>query len=152
MFHRRSVLLWLAALPAVFGTAQTAFAAQPDILSYDGAAIGGYDPVAYFTQSAPVKGDAAHSVTWKGAEWLFASAENKTLFEGNPEAYAPKYGGYCAFAASKNAVAPTAPDAWTVYENRLYLNYSTDVRSIWKKDIPGNVAKADSYWPGPLQN
>ena len=55
-----------------------------------------------------------------------------------------------AFAAAHNAVAPTEPDAWTVHEGKLYLNYNTYVRSQWLEDVPGNVAKADGFWPGPL--
>ena len=151
MLTRRTLLHTAAALPVALA-ASTALAAQPEILSYDGAAIGGYDPVAYFTQSAPVKGDAAHTVSWRGAEWRFASAENKATFAANPEAYAPQYGGYCAFAASKNAVAPTEADAWTVHDGKLYLNFNTQVRGIWSQDIPGNVALADGFWPGPLSN
>lgn len=69
---------------------------------------------------------------------------------GKPGAYAPQYGGYCAYAASKGAVAPTAPDAWTVHDGKLYLNYSQEVRDIWSEDIPGNVARADATWPEPL--
>lgn len=142
--------LMISAAAALLLLPRLAEAGEPDILSYDGAAIGGYDPVAYFTQGAPVKGKPAHAVTWRGAEWRFASAANRETFEANPEAYAPQYGGYCAYAASKGAVAPTAPDAWTVHDGKLYLNYSQTVRGIWSEDIPGNVAKADANWPAPL--
>jgi YHS domain-containing protein len=106
--------------------------------------------VAYFTQGAPVTGDAAHALMWKGAEWRFASAENMAQFESDPMAYAPQYGGYCAFAMSKGAIATTDPDAWTIHDGKLYLNYSVNVRKIWSEDIPGNVEKADGHWPGIL--
>ena len=150
MLTRRTFLTATAALPLV--VSGPAFASEPEILSYDGAAIGGYDPVAYFKQSEPVKGDPAHTTTWKGAEWRFASADNKAAFEADPEAYAPKYGGYCAYAASKGYVAPTEADAWSIHDGKLYLNYNKRVRGIWGKDIPGNIAKADANWPGPLSN
>lgn len=150
MLTRRTFLAASAVLP--FAAGGPALAAQPEILSYDGAAIGGYDPVAYFTRSAPVKGDPAHTVTWKGAEWRFANARNKAAFEADPVSYAPKYGGYCAYAASKGYVAPTEADAWAVYEGRLYLNFNKRARELWKEDIPGNIAKADAIWPGPLSN
>jgi len=148
MRTRRDILAAAAALPIILLATRPVAAGGSKILTYDEAAIGGYDPVAYFSQSAPVKGDPAHSTTWKGVEWRFASAENKAAFEAEPEAYAPQYGGFCAYAASKNAIAPTSPDAWTVHDGKLYLNYSTDVRSIWRQDIPGNIAKADANWPG----
>ena len=148
MCTRRIFLAAVASFPMALLAVRPAAAGDTKLLIYDGAAIGGYDPVAYFSQSAPVLGDPAHSTTWKGAEWRFANAENKAAFEADPEAYAPQYGGFCAYAASKNAIAPTSPDAWTVHEGKLYLNYSTDVRSVWRQDIPGNIALADANWPG----
>lgn len=150
MTTRRSFLTLAATLPLAALIARTAFAAQPDVFSKGGVAINGYDPVAYFTDKAPVKGDAANSVTWKATEWHFASAENAAKFEADPDAFAPRYGGYCAYAASKNAIAPTSADAWTVYDGKLYLNFDIGVRDVWKQDIPGNIVRADANWPAVL--
>jgi len=150
MFTRRSFLITATALPVVTMSTRPAFAAEPEIFSRDGAAINGYDPVAYFTQSAPVKGDAAYNLTWKEAQWYFASAESKAMFEATPGEYAPQYGGYCAYAVSKGSTAKTEPDAWTVYEGKLYLNYNRSVRALWSRDIPGNITRANANWPGVL--
>ncbi|MDE0307893.1 MAG: YHS domain protein [Albidovulum sp.] len=128
----------------------SSFAAQPEVFSRNGAAINGYDPVAYFLEEKPVKGLDEHSLTWKGAVWKFSNDENKALFEEDPDAYAPQYGGYCAYAVSKNYTAKTEPDAWTLYDGKLYLNYSKLVRALWAVDIPGNVEKGDENWPGVL--
>ena len=116
----------------------------------DGVALGGTDPVAYFTQSAVVPGVSDHSLEHDGATWHFASADNKAAFMGDPEKFAPRYGGYCAYAVSKGGTAPTVPEAWTIHEDRLYLNFSLDVMGIWREDIPGNIALADANWPGVL--
>jgi YHS domain-containing protein len=116
-------------------------------IDWKGVAIKGYDPVAYFTMSKPVKGDKDHVVNWMGATWRFASAGNRDLFEKDPEKYAPRYGGYCAYGVANNYLVKIDPKAWTVYEGRLYLNYSLDVREQWKGDIPGNIMKADDNWP-----
>ena len=150
MLNRRTFVLGTLALPSPALIAQPAFAAKPPVFATDGIAINGFDPVAYFTDSAPVKGYMAFQSDWEGAKMLFASAENKAMFDADPEKFGPKYGGYCAFAVFKGATAPTDPEAWTVHEVRLYLNFSVDVRSVWKKDIPGNVKKADANWPGVL--
>jgi YHS domain-containing protein len=56
----------------------------------------GSDLFAYFTEEKLVRGSAMHSPTHDGATWHFASAENRDLFELNPEKYACQYGGYCA--------------------------------------------------------
>ncbi len=137
-----------ATAPALL--ARRAYAMKPKVFVHNGLAIRGYDPVAYFTQGGPVEGTEEHRSDWNGATWAFASAENKAMFDADPEAFAPKYGGYCAYAVSKGSTATTEPDAWTIYEDRLYLNFNTTVRGIWSEDIPGNVAKADNNWPGVL--
>lgn len=152
MRTRRSILAGVAALPALYLTTGPARAASPEVFARDGAAIGGYDPVSYFTEGKPVKGDATHSVMWKGAEWHFANAENKASFESDPEAYAPQYGGYCAFAVSRGYTAKTEPDAFTVHEGKLYLNYDKGVRRRWEQDVPGNISKGDANWPTVLGN
>lgn len=150
MKTRRQFLVLAAALPATLAGARLALAATPPVFATDGVAINGYDPVAYFTEGRPVKGDAAHTSDWQGAEMRFVSAETKAMFDADPDTYAPKYGGYCAYAVSKGATAPTDPEAWTVHEGRLYLNFSTDVRALWRQDIDGNIARADENWPAVL--
>lgn len=151
MLNRRTFLT--AAVTGATATAFAtlpAFAQKPFVHTKNGIAIGGYDPVAYFTDAKPVKGSAAHSAQHDGATWHFASAENAAMFKGDPARYAPQFGGYCAYAVSKGATAPTDPAAWTVYEGKLYLNYDLSVRDIWSRDIPGNLAKANANWPGVL--
>jgi YHS domain-containing protein len=116
-------------------------------VGWTGVAIKGYDPVAYFTEKMPVKGNKDFQYEWSGAKWRFASEENMETFKGDPEKYAPRYGGHCAFGVANGYLVNIDPDAWTVYEGRLYLNYSLSVREQWKEDIPGNIRKADANWP-----
>ena len=86
----RSVSVLLLAL----GMTCTALAAQPPVYQTSEGAIDGYDPVAYFVSNAPTKGTKAYTHKWNGADWYFASAENRDLFMANPEKFAPRYGGY----------------------------------------------------------
>lgn len=116
-------------------------------VGWTGVAIKGYDPVAYFTEKNPVKGDSEFDYEWSGAKWRFASEKHLELFKTDPEKYAPRYGGYCAYGVANNYLVKIEPEAWTVYEGRLYLNYSLKVREQWKEDIPGNIRKADTNWP-----
>ena len=117
------------------------------VFQQNGVAIKGFDPVSYHTMQQAVKGNAQYAVEWKGVNWHFSSQENKGLFSGNPGKYAPEYGGFCAYAASKGSLAPVDPFAWTVRSDKLYLNYSMSVRDLWRKDIEGNIKKADFNWP-----
>ncbi|NER83294.1 MAG: YHS domain-containing protein [Leptolyngbya sp. SIO1D8] len=115
-----------------------------------GLAIRGADAVAYFTESAAVLGSADYEYEWNGATWRFSSAANMEAFKANPEAYAPQYGGYCAKALSEGNLASVDPRAWLIVDGKLYLNYSDDVQAQWVEDIPGNIEKADAFWPGVL--
>ena len=151
MPQTRRAFLGLLAIPPVLAlTGAPVSAAEPETFQTDGIAINGYDPVGYFTDGAPVKGSADHALMHNGATWHFASADNMAAFQADPEKYGAKFGGYCAFAASKGYLAPTVPEAWTVYEDRLYLNFSLRARELWLQDVPGNIALGEANWPGIL--
>ncbi len=100
-----------------------------DAVNKDGksVAIKGYDAVAYFRQGAPVKGSPAFKQQWMGATWLFSSAEIRDLFAADPDKYAPRYGGYCAYAVSEGHTASIDPEAWKIVDGKLYLNYSKGI-------------------------
>lgn len=121
--------------------------AVPPINTESGIAIKGYDPVAYFTAGKPVRGDARHSHDWMGAKWQFSTDENRQTFIADPERYAPRYGGYCAYAVSQGITADIDPNAWKIVDGSLYLNLSPGVADIWNKDIPGYIALANENWP-----
>jgi YHS domain-containing protein len=139
-----------AAALAVALAAGIARAADPVNTNGSPVALGGHDVVAYFTEGRPVVGQAAHEAEWNGARWRFASAAHRARFLEAPARYAPRYGGYCAYAVSHGYTAPVAPEAWRIVDGGLYLNYSKDVQKLWERDIPGNVRKADGNWPGVL--
>lgn len=151
MLNRRTFLISAAAAPAAFSLATPALAKTPEIYAPDGIAMKGYDTVAYFKQETHVKGNASFKTNWKGAEWHFASAENLADFTASPEAFAPQYGGWCAFAVAHGATAKTDADAWTLHDGKLYMNFNKSVRAKWRKDIPGFVARADANWPAVLE-
>jgi len=113
----------------------------------DGAALRGYDPVAYFQDGGPKPGSAAFTSTYQGSEFRFASAANRDAFAANPEKYAPQYGGYCAFGLTRGYKATTDPLSFKVVDGKLYLNYNKQVQELWNKDVAGYVKIADAKWP-----
>ena len=119
---------------------------------FGGVAIKGYDPVAYFTQSKPIKGEKAHSHKWNGATWRFANARHLELFKASPDKYAPQFGGYCAWAVSQNYTANIDPSQWTVYKEKLYLNYDKDVQKKWLADKDNFIELATKNWPGIIKD
>lgn len=115
--------------------------------TFNNVAVSGYDTVAYFTQGKPVKGSTSFQTSYKGAEWRFASAQNLAKFKSNPAAFAPQYGGYCAWAVSQGYTASGDPTVWKVVNNKLYLNYNQEIGVKWSKNIPGFIKAGDANWP-----
>ena len=116
----------------------------------EGVAIGGFDPVGYFTEGRPVAGSAAFTLRWNGATWRFASAASRDRFAANPEAYAPRFGGYCAWAVSQNYIAPGDPNVWRIVDGRLYLNFNARAKELWEADLAGAIARGNANWPSVL--
>ena len=109
--------------------------------------VQGYDLVAYHTEGKPVRGNGTNLVVIDDVTYLFASEENKKAFEANPEKYIPAYGGYCAYGVAVGKKFVGDAEVWEVVDGTLYLNLDPNIQKEWKKDVPGNIQKADSNWP-----
>lgn len=144
-----------------FGLALACFSLTPPALAqsrkaeiYTGllssTAVGGYDPVAYFSEGRPVQGRSDLTYKWKGTNWRFASEKNLEAFKARPDAYAPQYGGYCAWAVSQGYTAKGDPNHWKIVDGKLYLNYDSRVQRDWERDIPGHISRANGNWPTVL--
>lgn len=114
----------------------------------DGAAILGYDAVAYFTDNKPAKGNPKFQSEYEGAKYYFASAEHKALFDANPAKYTPAYGGYCGYAASTDRLSPISPEWFQIIDGRLILQHNKKATDKFNADQKGNIVKADQNWPG----
>lgn len=113
----------------------------------DGVALRGYDAVAYFKDSKPVKGSAQFEHEWMGAKWRFSSKENRDAFAASPGKYAPQFGGYCAWAVGHNYTADADPEAWRIVEGKLYLNYNRSVQQKWEQDRAKWIEDGHRNWP-----
>jgi len=78
--------------------------------------------------------------------YLFSTEENMKTFKKSPAKYVPAYGGYCAYGAAVGKKFNGDPEVWKIVDGTLYLNLNEDVSKIWNKDVPGNIAKADTNW------
>src|SRR5271165_24583 len=120
-------------------------------LDRNGVAIQGYDPVAFFTDNRPVKGNAQFQSEYRGAKYYFVSSEHKTAFDKEPAKYEPQFGGYCAYGASQGHKAPIKIDAWQIVNGRLLMQYDLGVKDDFNKDQQNNLSKADRNWPGLVE-
>ena len=144
----RSMILAVpvSGLPLI--AAAPAAQAEPPIYKgvFSNTALQGHDPVAYFTEGKPVKGDEAFTTEYMGAEFRFASAANRDAFLADPHAYAPQYGGYCAWAMADGKHAKGDARHWRIVDGKLYLNYNKSIQKKWDADIPGFIERADTEW------
>ena len=111
--------------------------------------IGGYDPVAYFTDGKPVPGASEFEYVWHDARWRFASAGHRDLFVGDPNRYAPQYDGYCAGGVSSDAPHKDTvdPEAWAIVDGKLYLTHTTRSLGRWSQNPAEKIKTADGNWP-----
>jgi YHS domain-containing protein len=148
MIVKLAALGFIAAVPI---STPAAAAPAPEIsVAEDGLAARGYDVTAYFTAGRPVVGSAAHQIEHKGATWRFASAESQARFQANPAAYAPQFGGYCAWAVSQGYIAPGDPKQWKIVDGKLYLNANARARELWEADQADAITRGHANWPAVL--
>lgn len=120
------------------------------VSTVDGTALGGYDPVAYSAQAKPVPGNPEITAEWSGAKWRFATPDHRDRFLASPERYAPRVGGYCAFAVSfsANPKAPAAPPGnplrWSIVDGKLYLNANRFAHVLFR--LFKRAAPAERVW------
>ncbi|MGE0551802.1 MAG: YHS domain-containing (seleno)protein [Gemmatimonadales bacterium] len=143
----------LLAITLLLGMVAPAAAQNKVLVNIDktGLALQGFDPVSYFTPTGPVRGRQDLTASHLGATYRFASAENRDRFVADPATYAPQFGGYCGYGASRDYLAPVDPEAFTLMDGRLILQNSKRVLQLWLKDPTGRLALADRNWSGLLE-
>ena len=143
----KSAKTFLTGLAVSVSLATSALAAGVELnASSTGLALQGYDPVAYFTEGEPTKGNYAITSVYNEATYRFASEEHKAAFEADPDAYLPQYGGYCAFGAAMGFKFDGDPNYWHIEDGELYLNLAAEIQERWEQDVPGFIQQADANW------
>lgn len=121
-------------------------AQKGEVFSTKEGAIKGYDPVSYFNEQKPVKGQKEFSYEWKSATWYFSSEANLVSFKESPQVYAPQFGGYCAYGMSSGKKYKIEPEAWKIVDGKLYLNYSKNIHEKWLADEVAFIRDANANW------
>lgn len=134
------------AMTRMMGIGAISWGMHDPIYQNDGLAMGGYDPVSFYSTSGPQEGNPHFEITWMESKWRFASEKNMTLFKETPEQYAPAFGGYCAFAVSKGFTAPSSPEFWELHQGQLYLFSNQEVKQDFAKDLDQMKTLAEENW------
>ncbi len=143
--------LAVAAAVPLAGGAPAATTEQVVADPHSGLAIGGFDPVAYFTDGVAQPGRSEFEFGFAGVIWRFRNEGNRAAFVADPEVYMPRFGGHDPLAVARGASAPGHPALWAIAEDRLYLFYSAAARDAFVRD-PGAAAEAaERGWPAVLK-
>ena len=106
----------------------------------------GADVVAYFTDSRYVQGLPEHRSEYEGVDFYFSSAENKALFDANPLAYIPQYGGYCANGIVFGIPWGGNAEDFLVHDDKLYIFGGQTSKQAFLLDLDSNLALSSKYW------
>lgn len=126
-----------------------AIAHSAELVNVDkaGLALQGYDPVAFFVEGKAIPGNPAITASHQGAIYRFSSEQHREAFGKDPNRFAPAFGGFCAYAVSRNQTAPVEIGTWQILHDRLVLNYDAKVRTLFDAEREENLKKADMNWP-----
>lgn len=147
-----AMILFLSLLTTLMANGQKYNGHYLNNVDANGIIIDGYDPVAFFTDNKPVKGDPQFSYTYEEAVYHFASQEHLDLFKANPEKYKPQFGAWCAYAVSLGRTAPIDVNTFSIIDGRLVIQHNQRAVNGWNKNPAGNLKLADKYWPGVTAN
>jgi YHS domain-containing protein len=121
-------------------------AADPPQFATENGAIDGYDPVGMIEAQLALRGDAAITANFSGAQWHFTSTEHRDRFMADPHKYAPQYGGYCAVGMTHGGLVPTDPTTFSISGSKLYLNVGAEQRKTWVHLQENMRPRADIQW------
>ena len=140
--------LTFALLIAVSGMAQNKKA-----YNIDNSNIGleGYSPVSYLDLGLAQKGIKQFKSEYDKVVYYFTSAEQKEVFDKNPQKYLPQYGGYCAFGVYAGAKFRPDPNKFIVKDGKYFLylyNLELDAQQLWLAENNHSklMKKADENW------
>ena len=150
---KRSRVALAAALCAVLcglprGEAATTERVISDLLS--GLAINGVDPVAYFTDAAPLFGNGDYELSYAGVIWRFRNEGDQAAFAARPDVYMPRYGGYDPIAIARGVAVPGNPLVWAIVGERVYLFHNERSRDRFLAKSDDAIALADNKWPAVM--
>ena len=140
--NRTKTILFSLIILGVFSL--QAFSAEQYLVNTVG--VNGYDLVSYYNAKRPVRGNGNYVSEHDGVTYLFSSEKNKKTFDSSPHKYVPAYGGWCAYGVAVGKKFSADPEVFEIVDERLYLNLDTGIKKEWRKDIPGNIQKANKNW------
>jgi YHS domain-containing protein len=105
-------------------------------------AIRGYDPVAYFTNGKPERGQPEFEYEWDERRYRFSSEGHRERFKADPVRYAPQFANLCAMSLAQGAIVEADPENWLISDGKLYIFGKSAGPELFQKNLAANVARA----------
>jgi len=118
---------------------------------HTGLAIGGYDPVAFYTDGKPLLGSADFEFSYGGAVWRFRNMGNREAFAARPDIYMPQFGGYDPVGIAHGIAVAGNPGVWLIIGERLFLFYDRSRLETFTANTERITAAAERKWPQVLR-
>ena len=64
-----------------------------------------------------------------------------------PIGYAPQYKAYCAITIARGAKLEVDPEAWLIWNGKLYMFAGKQGIAMFQEEAAAIVAKAELAWP-----
>ncbi len=133
---RRKSTLWVACA-AMLMAPLTSLAVEP------GTALDGACPVCLLKMDKVVQGNGYTSSVYDGKKYLFPGSKQKRMFDENPAAFVPAFGGKCVVCkVEKNKDVKGSVEFHVTHNGRLYLFPSQMQLDMFKKN-PDKYASVD---------
>jgi YHS domain-containing protein len=107
----------------------------------------GIDPVSMFESEAPRIGDAVYTSEHEGVDYYFASEEAQKLFDADPGAYLPQFGGFCAFGVYKGKKLDGDVRFADIVDGKLYLFVNAAIFEQYLANSEEVIRIAYETWP-----
>jgi YHS domain-containing protein len=140
-----------AALTPALAAAATATTERVVVNRHTGVAIGGFDPVAYFTDKQALQGKPELEAEKNGAIWRFCNAGNRSYFLARPDIYAPQFGGYDPVGVARGVTVAGNAQIWLIVAQRLFLFVDQENRDAFAADPDSYLQRASAQWPTLLE-
>jgi YHS domain-containing protein len=154
---RKRYRVWLVAAAGFVLALHAGVAVSPAAVTerivvdwHTGLAIGGYDPVAYFTDGKQKPGSADFELHYGGVIWRFCNLGNREAFAARPDVYMPQFGGYDPLGVARGVAVAGKPNVWLISGERLFLFYDQAWLETFAADPDRLTAQAARKWPSVL--
>ncbi|HEX2653298.1 MAG TPA: YHS domain-containing (seleno)protein [Xanthobacteraceae bacterium] len=146
-----AVVVAVAATAGLFNSVRAATTERVVSDWRTGLALFGFDPVAYFTDAAPLQGNGNFEYSYAGVIWRFRNLGNRAAFVDRPDVYMPRFGGYDPVAIARGVAVAGSPQYWQIVDQRLYVFSTQSAQAAFAKDPKHAIGVADGRWPDVIK-